>query len=167
MPKHNKPKVGKDDDLAVVETLSTTAAPQGVVETVKQEESSCSNEQGKNETIANQDKQQEQDANEEEKEEEATTNKQDVKQEDDAKNDKDKTESNDDEDDEAQEAWDLKKVLTISDVKNDCILCETDGCGLLAAVVYVSTGKPPQKWRGCLDCQVRAWIIGVAAKLLF
>jgi hypothetical protein len=60
----------------------------------------------------------------------------------------------DDQGEEMEEAWDVKKVMSIADV-NDCpIKCSTETCTLAAACVYVSNLAPTEKWYTCLDCQV-------------
>lgn len=54
------------------------------------------------------------------------------------------------------EAWDLKKVMTLQELKQKSpVKCKTEGCGLLAACVYVSNLDPKNPWPSCLDCQVR------------
>lgn len=53
------------------------------------------------------------------------------------------------------EHWDLKKIISKQEITEFPIQCEDDGCKLYAAVVWVKTNNPDEKWRGCLDCQVR------------
>lgn len=52
-----------------------------------------------------------------------------------------------------EETWDLVKILSVADVTGSCpVVCQTEGCGLKAGVIYVSSSG--LKWYGCLDCQV-------------
>jgi len=53
------------------------------------------------------------------------------------------------------EAWDLKKILPVEEITKFPIQCDDEECNLLAAVVWTASKDPTQKWRGCLDCQVR------------
>jgi hypothetical protein len=55
---------------------------------------------------------------------------------------------------EMEEAWDVKKVMSIADVSDCPIKCSTETCTLAAACVYVSNLAPTEKWYTCLDCQV-------------
>jgi hypothetical protein len=59
-----------------------------------------------------------------------------------------------DEEGEAEEVWDVKKVMSIADVKDCPIKCSTEKCTLAAACVYVSNLAPTEKSYSCLDCQV-------------
>jgi hypothetical protein len=53
------------------------------------------------------------------------------------------------------EAWDLFKIMSSSEVTCDCpIKCSTENCPRPAAVGYISKAKPSEKWYACLDCQV-------------
>ena len=60
----------------------------------------------------------------------------------------------DDATDEA-EGWDLKNIIPKQEIVEFPIQCEDPGCNLLAAVVWVNNSNPGEKWRGCLDCQVK------------
>ena len=55
----------------------------------------------------------------------------------------------------ADGGWDLKKIIPKHEIIEFPIQCEDPGCNLLAAVVWVSNSNPSEKWRGCLDCQVK------------
>lgn len=53
-----------------------------------------------------------------------------------------------------EESWDLKKVMSCSDLaKEGTIKCGSETCTLAAAAVYCST-LSSAKWYTCLDCQV-------------
>jgi hypothetical protein len=53
-----------------------------------------------------------------------------------------------------EESWDLKKVMSCSDLaKEGTIKCGSETCTLAAAAVYCST-LSNAKWYTCLDCQV-------------
>ena len=53
------------------------------------------------------------------------------------------------------ETWELTKILSVAQVTGQHpVLCQTEGCCLKAAVVYVSSQTPDEKWWSCLDCQV-------------
>jgi hypothetical protein len=60
-----------------------------------------------------------------------------------------------DQGEEMEEAWNVKKVMSIADVSDCPIKCSTEKCALAAACVYVSNFAPTEKWYTCLDCQVR------------
>jgi hypothetical protein len=55
---------------------------------------------------------------------------------------------------EMEEVWDVKKVMSIADVKDCPIKCSNEKCTLAAACVYVSNLAPTEKYYSCLDCQV-------------
>lgn len=57
------------------------------------------------------------------------------------------------EDDEEEATWDLKKILSLSDVNKEApIKCGTEDCTLAACSLYVESGTG-EKWYGCIDCQ--------------
>ncbi|GKY96953.1 hypothetical protein MPSEU_000654300 [Mayamaea pseudoterrestris] len=68
------------------------------------------------------------------------------------------TEPNDmttDDNEEADEIWDLKKILSIAEISQECpIKCSHDNCPLPAGVAWVSNQNPTTKWYSCLDHQV-------------
>ena len=175
MPKQSKKKVGKDDKK-VADAAPLTPTPQE--ESVKEKSSS---EQDNNETLNSICTQEEQVKNEQDM---ATTEKEQSAQDEikSGGNDDDKAppsdsmysdaakdddEDEDEDEDEEGEAWDLRKVLTAEQITGECVMCDTQGCDLLAAVIYISTGKKPQKWRGCLDCQVRIYCFPFSWLILF
>jgi hypothetical protein len=58
-------------------------------------------------------------------------------------------------DSEADEEWEMKKIISIAAVKEQCpIKCSHDTCTLVAATIWVSNFKPTENWYSCLDCQV-------------
>ena len=174
--KNKSKKVGNDnkdekqvDNAAATEptaaTRDSTDARVDKIESSEQgtEDTTMSDNQGEEQqdqeestTNSTEQKGQEADDNDEEEDANEDESKHDDARENDAHtNDKDAADD-DDAEEEADAAWDLKKVMTIAQVNGDLpILCQTEGCQLLAAVLYVSTGSPPEKWYGCLDCQVR------------
>jgi len=74
-------------------------------------------------------------------------------------NDQTSAEQDQDEDvednaEEEDEVWDLKMVLTASDIsQKNPIMCSTDNCPLVACGAWVSNLKPSDPWYTCLDCQ--------------
>jgi hypothetical protein len=60
----------------------------------------------------------------------------------------------DGEEEEMEEVWDVKKVMSIADVKDCPTECSNETCTLAAACVYVSNLAPTEDWNTCLDCQV-------------
>jgi hypothetical protein len=59
-------------------------------------------------------------------------------------------------DTEVNEVWDLKKIMAVAAITNECpIKCSHEDCALVAATVWVSNNKPSENWYSCLDCQVR------------
>jgi hypothetical protein len=60
----------------------------------------------------------------------------------------------DGDDETADEVWDLKKILPIEAVTEECpILCSTEDCNLTACCIWISNRAPTTKWYCCLDCQ--------------
>ena len=59
-----------------------------------------------------------------------------------------------DDDDEEEELWELKEILTPTDlsIKNPKI-CQSDHCSLLACCAWASNLEPESYWYTCLDCQ--------------
>lgn len=56
--------------------------------------------------------------------------------------------------DEELETWDLKKILSHSDISKECpIKCSTSDCLLAGCSIWVSSLKPNEKWYSCVDCQ--------------
>lgn len=53
-----------------------------------------------------------------------------------------------------EQHWELAKIFTKDELTEEKLQCEEDGCTLLAAVIWVNTNNPSEKWRACLDCQV-------------
>ena len=62
------------------------------------------------------------------------------------------------------DAWELAEILAAVKILGPkAASCQTDGCGLKAAVAYVCLGSPNDKWLSCIDCQVRlfkvSWLL--------
>ena len=55
-----------------------------------------------------------------------------------------------DEEDE-DEQWDLKKILSIAEIKEAPVICGHDDCDTPACCIWISTTN--SKWYTCLDCQ--------------
>lgn len=61
---------------------------------------------------------------------------------------------------EEEEVWDIKKILSINEITQECpIKCATESCRLPAALIYASNLAPNDKWYTCLDCQVSKFVI--------
>ena len=70
------------------------------------------------------------------------------------------------EEEDNDEAWDLKRIVSIQDLHGKSpVKCSTDTCDLLAACVYESTADPTNPWYSCLDCQVRYNVDGGGQKI--
>ena len=59
----------------------------------------------------------------------------------------------DDDDEEEEEAWDLKHVHTIVEIKSEQLKCMTKNCPLVACGTYVSSLDETNIWYSCMDCQ--------------
>ena len=56
-----------------------------------------------------------------------------------------------------EETWELTKILSVAEITGQFpVICQTDNCRLKAAVAYVSSAAPGNKWYSCIDCQVRS-----------
>ena len=60
----------------------------------------------------------------------------------------------DEAEDDDEEEWEVKKIMSIQDLKECPIVCSGESCRNVAAMIYVSNLAPTEKWYSCLDCQV-------------
>ena len=59
------------------------------------------------------------------------------------------------EEEEKEELWDLKMVLSAKQILSPHpVICQTDGCNLVACCIWSSNLDPETPWYSCLDCQV-------------
>ena len=62
--------------------------------------------------------------------------------------------NSEDGDDEEEELWELKEILTPTDLRTkNPKPCHSDHCSLLACCAWVSNLEPESYWYTCLDCQ--------------
>ena len=57
-------------------------------------------------------------------------------------------------DEDVEEKWDLKKILSHSEItQKRPTRCATENCKLVACCVWVSNLSPDEEWHSCIDCQ--------------